>query len=225
MIITPAILPSNFHELLHTLFLVEGVVDRVQIDICDGVFGLEKTWLPYKEKDLPHGFSYEFDCMVKDWRKYIARIVAIEGVDSVVAHIDEMSLEDLAELVAVVKPYGTYLGLSVSLSYDADTFIDRVRFVMSKYSKVYIQVMGIRHIGAQGQPFDPEALRRVEYLHHALRHFDIQVDGAMNNDTILRVLNRGATGAVVGSYIFKSRTTKEQIKKVIDELERSFGKR
>jgi hypothetical protein len=43
MRITPAILPENFEQIVDKLFLLEGLCDRVQIDLCDGVFGLEKN--------------------------------------------------------------------------------------------------------------------------------------------------------------------------------------
>ena len=100
MTITPAILPGSFEHLISDLFKLEGLCNRVQIDICDGVFGLEKTWLPYEEKELPHGFSYEFDMMVRDWRKYLPRVIAL-GATRVVMHIDKSTDEDIRDMVAI----------------------------------------------------------------------------------------------------------------------------
>jgi hypothetical protein len=45
MQITPAVLPHTFNEITDKLSRIEGLATRVQIDICDGVFGREKTWL------------------------------------------------------------------------------------------------------------------------------------------------------------------------------------
>jgi ribulose-phosphate 3-epimerase len=221
MIITPAILPKNIAELHHKLFLLEGLCDMVQIDLCDGVFGLEKTWLPYKEKELLAGFSYEFDLMANDWRKYLERVIAL-GAKRVILHVDTFTDDDIAEAIAMVKPHLIYLGLCVSNDKNVPAFAALVKRVEAVYSKVFIQVMGIRYIGAQGQPFDDGVLRKVEYLKDSCRHIDIQVDGSMNPETILKVRNRGATCAVVGSYIFRHEATHKEIRKTLQRLNEDF---
>ncbi len=222
MIITPAIFPESFEQLVERLFLLEGLSERVQVDICDGVFGLEKTWMPYLEKELPSGFSYEFDLMVHDWRKFLQRALELKA-DRVIVHIDNFTREDLDEMRAMVAPYRVFLGLSVSNDYDIHEFAHRVRVVETKYPKVFIQMMGIRKIGAQGQPFDDEVLRRVQFLHETFRQCDIQVDGSMNNETILKVLNRGASCAVVGSYLMNKGSTATSVRKTLEKLHHSFG--
>jgi pentose-5-phosphate-3-epimerase len=221
MIITPAILPKNLEELTHKLFMLEGLCERVQIDLCDGVFGLEKTWLPYKEKELLTGFSYEFDLMVKDWRKFLPRVIAL-GATRVILHVDEFSDDDIAEAVEMVRPHLIYLGLSVSNDKNVPAFAALVKKVDLSYSKVFIQVMGIKTIGAQGQPFDLGVPRRVEYLKDACKHIEIQVDGSMNPETMLIVRNRGASCAVVGSYLFSHGATHKDIKKTLRRLEDDF---
>lgn len=222
MIITPAIFPESFEQIVHKLFLLEGLCERVQIDICDGVFGLEKTWMPYQEKELPSGFAYEFDMMVHDWRKYLPRVLLL-GSDRVILHVDFFTAQDFEDAVAMVKPYNVFLGLSVSNDYDIHDFVKRVTLVESMYSKVFIQLMGIRKIGAQGQPFDDDVLARVQYLHDTFRWCDIQVDGSMNNETILKVYNRGASCAVVGSYLMKRDSTAKDVRKIYEKLEHNFG--
>lgn len=217
MTITPAILPENFEQVVDKLFLFEGLSKRVQIDLCDGVFGLEKTWLPYEEKELPHGFSYEFDLMVTDWRKYLARVLSL-GVSRVVMHIDDMTDADIAELIDITKTESLTLGLSVSNSYDIYTFTSRVKEIVTVYQKVFVQVMGIKNIGAQGQPFDAHVLERIEIIAKECKHIEIQVDGSMNPETILEVKRAGATCAVVGSYLFKN----GDVKKTLEKLERNF---
>lgn len=218
MFITPAILPENFEQIIDKLFLIEGLCDRVQIDICDGVFGLEKTWLPYQEESLPHGFSYEFDCMVNDWQKYIPRVIAL-GATRVIAHIDTFSPDDLEELLSYCKEGDVYLGLSVSNNIDLEQFITQVKGVAQHYPRFFIQVMGISNIGAQGQPFDERVVGRIKQLRDVFPTIDIQVDGSMNNETITMVRNAGATCAVVGSYLFKH----GDVKKTLENLQKNFN--
>jgi pentose-5-phosphate-3-epimerase len=221
MLITPAILPENYEQLVHKLFVLEGLIPRVQIDLCDGVFGLEKTWLPYREKELPEGFMYEFDLMVTDWRKYLTRAINL-GASRVVMHIDDMTDDDLSEIVDMVKPHRIALGLCVSNDKNVPMFAMRVRRVEELYSRVFIQVMGIENIGAQGQPFDESVLRRISYLHSECPGIDIQVDGSMNPETILKVKKVGARCAVVGSYLFSYGATHKLVKKNLDKLIYSF---
>jgi ribulose-phosphate 3-epimerase len=221
MIITPAILPKSFEELIDKLFILEGLSERVQIDLCDGVFGLEKTWLPYKDEELLEGFSYEFDLMVNDWRKFLPRVIAL-GAQRVILHVDSFTDDDVAEAVEVARKKLVYLGLTVSNDKNVPAFAALVRKAELSYSKVFIQVMGIKHIGAQGQPFDDGVPRRIEYLKDACKHIDIQVDGSMNPETILKVRNRGATCVVVGSYLFSRGATHKDVRKTLRKLEEDF---
>ncbi len=213
MIITPAVLVGSFEEVVTQLFVLEGLSDRVQIDLCDGVFGLEKTWLPYEEKELPHGFSYEFDLMVTDWRKYLFRALELSAT-RVIMHIDMMTEEDMAEMIEMVTPYNVYLGIAVSNDFPVEKYIELVTSISARYSKVFVQVMGIRRIGAQGQPFDETVPTRIAHIKAACPMLEIQVDGSMNPETMVLVRNAGATCAVVGSYLSRS----GNVKKTLDEL-------
>lgn len=217
MTITPAILPENFEQIVHKLFLLEGVASRVQIDICDGVFGLEKTWLPYQNESLPEGFEYEFDVMVVDWRKYIPRVVTL-GATRVIAHIDTFKDGDIEELLKIFEGSSLKLGLSVSNNKDIHQFAKMVEKISLKYSKVFIQVMGITKIGAQGQPFDEHVLQRIKYLKKECKNIEIQVDGSMNPETMLQVKNAGASCAVIGSYLFKT----DDVKGRLETLRENF---
>ena len=213
MIITPAILVGSFEKVVEQLFILEGLSERVQIDLCDGVFGLEKTWLPYEEKELPHGFLYEFDLMVVDWRKYLSRVLALSAT-RVIMHIDTMTEEEISEMIEMITPYDAYLGLAVSNDFPVERFVEMVTSITARYSKVFIQVMGIKKIGAQGQPFDDTVPARIAHIKVVCPMLEIQVDGSMNPETMVLVRNAGATCAVVGSYLSRS----GNIKKTLDEL-------
>jgi ribulose-phosphate 3-epimerase len=219
MQITPAILPENFEQLHDSLFRVEGLSHRVQIDLCDGKMGLEKTWLPYKETELPEGFEYEFDLMVEDWIKFLPRVLSL-GAKRVVMHIDAWEEHDFDMLYDILLHHPRVsLGLSVTNSSSIEMLVKRVLEAEKRHSKLFVQLMGINRIGAQGQPFDERVLARIEYVRRSCRGVPIQIDGSMNPETIFLVKRSGATGAVIGSYIFGS----NNIRKTIDSLHLSFG--
>lgn len=201
MTITPAILPHSYEEVTEKLSRIDGLVNHVQIDLCDGVFGREKTWLPSGNESLPQGFSYEFDIMLNDWQVSTMRAIEI-GATSIVAHVDVFSDEDINALVSIVSARGVKVGVSVSNDKSIEFHADMVRKVKDAYQNVFIQVMGISKVGEQGQVFDEEATDRVRMLKRQFGDTPIQVDGGMVPDTAQKVINAGAETIVVGSFIF-----------------------
>ncbi len=214
MQITPAILPKDFDEIIDKLNTLEYLVPRVQIDLCDGEFGLLTTWLPEGGEELPSDYEYEFDIMVNDWRPCVMHAIDM-GAARIVAHVDNFSEADGVELVEMLEHTGTALGVCVSNNVPIDVHVNFVKFFQERYDNVFIQVMGIRDIGAQGQPFDKEVLSRIEQLREECDGVEIQVDGAMNNKTGELVHDVGALTVISGSYIFGS----SDIAGRIDEIE------
>lgn len=201
MNITPAILPHSFEEVTEKLSRVEGLVTTVQIDICDGIFGREKTWIPDGTEKLPEGFSYEFDIMLNDWRMPMLQCLAL-GATRIVAHVDLFSEEDMTTLVSIVSPHKVALGIAVSNDKALDFHADMIRKARTQYPNVFIQVMGIKKIGEQGQFFDETTPERVKMLKQQFGDMTIQVDGAMAPEAAKRVQEAGADTIAVGSYIF-----------------------
>jgi ribulose-phosphate 3-epimerase len=201
MNITPAILPHSFEEITEKLSRVEGLVTKVQIDLCDGVFGREKTWLPIGNETLPSSFSYEFDIMLNDWRESVLHCLTL-GATAIVAHVDMFTDEDMATLVGMVAPHNAMLGIAVSNDKGLDFHADMVRKATALYPQVYIQVMGILKIGEQGQFFEETTPERVLRLKQQFGSLQVQVDGGITPETAKLVLASGADTVVVGSYIF-----------------------
>jgi ribulose-phosphate 3-epimerase len=213
MNITPAILPHSFEEATEKLSRIEGLAHRVQIDLCDGVFGREKTWLPEGNETLPEGFLYEFDMMVNDWKLYTMRAITL-GAKCIVAHVDQFTDEDITELVSLVGSRSVGLGISVSNDKSVDFHADLIRKVRAVYPSVFIQVMGIQKIGEQGQIFDEECVERIRTLKREFGDVSIQVDGGMTLETAAKVMNAGAETIVVGSYLFNGGDPGEAMKRL-----------
>ena len=201
MNITPAILPHSFEELTERLSRIEGLAPLVQIDICDGVFGLEKTWSPVEGEVLPSGMDYEIDAMVNNWSTLIQQSIAL-GVKKVVLHVDHMTDDDIRIAVTTLKENGITTGISVSNDIDVETHVQALRIAKEIDYQVYAQVMGIARIGEQGQAFDESTCTRIVTLKQQIGDVDVQVDGAMNPTNAPKVIQAGATTLVVGSYLF-----------------------
>lgn len=213
MQVVPAILENNFDTILEKLNSLEYLVSRVQIDLCDGEMGKLITWIPEGGETLPDDYDYEFDVMVNDWKPVVMRAIDM-GVSRIVAHVDHFSEADATELIEIVEHTGTRLGVCVSNYTAIEDHINFVKFFQERYDNVFIQVMGIRDIGVQGQPFDKEVISRIEKLREECDGVDIQVDGAMNDKNAEKVHDVGAIAVVSGSYIFGGEDIAERINEI-----------
>jgi ribulose-phosphate 3-epimerase len=201
MNIVPAILPHTFSEITDKLCRVENLASLVQIDVCDGIFGREKTWLPEGTEVLPAEFSYEFDIMLNDWKLYTMHAITI-GAIRLVMHVDLFTDEDIATLISIAGPRDVAIGIAVSNDKSLDFHAEMIRKIRAQYPNIFIQVMGIQNIGEQAQIFDENAVMRVTTLKQQFGDIVIQVDGGMTPETASKVLHAGAETIIVGSYIF-----------------------
>lgn len=203
MNIIPAILPHNFQEIGLKLSRIKGFSNRVQINLCDGEFGAEKTWLPDGKEILPEDFLYEFDIMLNDWKVTTLECLALKAV-AIVAHVDNFTDEnqDMETLISMVAPHNVPLGISVSNDKGLDFHAEMIRKATSLYPNIFIQMMGIKNIGQQGQSFDEEIPGRIRALKQQFPDVLLQVDGGIHLDTIHLVKEAGADNVIVGSSVF-----------------------
>lgn len=203
MNITPAILPHGFQELNDKLTRIDGLAPMVQIDLCDGVFGLEKTWMPEGGESLSPSFEYEYDLMVVEWKPVLEKVLTVTPkAKQIVLHADRMSDEELLSAVGMLKDAGVLPGIAVSNDVSTEAHIHLLHIAREINYQVYAQVMGISHIGEQGQSFDESAPSRIVSLKQNIGDVLVQVDGAMNPTNGPKVIQAGAERLVVGSYIF-----------------------
>lgn len=203
MNITAAILPHSFDEIVEKTSCIEGLLRDVQIDLCDGVFGREKTWLPTGEETLPEGFSYEFDIMLHDWKLPTAYALKL-GAGSLVMHVDFFTDDDVSSLLQMLQTRNIPLGITVSNDKMPEFHAEMVRTFQALYPHVFIQVMGIKKVGEQGQFFDESAIDRIQFLKQQFGSVAIQVDGGIKPENVQKVVNAGAETVVVGSFIFNT---------------------
>ena len=218
--ITPAILPKTKAELLEKLAELPASVRRVQIDVCDGVFVPSKTWPIIEGRNLfDQGdlveddqklqkalgvFIIELDLMVKNADHFCPLWESFHP-DHVIFHLDSLeNSEWLATQFALsynafswLRPERTIFACSLT------TDIEKFNYWYHYFGCRKIQVMGINHIGKQGQSFDPEAVTYIKTLRARYADLEIQVDGGMNLESIPQVMRAGAEGFICGSSVFE----------------------
>ncbi len=195
-VIVPAVIPTSAAHVRETCVTL-SFTHEYHLDVVDGLFVPTISW-PYQPAGNPaevqaatNHYTLEVDLMVRDPIP-IAQAWEAAGADMLVFHIETISVEALTNFVKTSRA-------SIGISLHGDTPVTQ----LNEYAALadYIQLMGIRTIGAQGLPFDETVLATIEWVktHHPTHM--ISVDGSMNRTTIPRVLAAGANRIICGSAI------------------------
>lgn len=211
--IIPAVLAYSFKELQETLERLQGVTAHVQVDVVDGHFAKHKSW-PYKDGEAfativqqEHGLplweemDFEFDLMVDD-PAAAAKDYVHAGASRIIVHASaktaRQALEQLVDLNEDSGAWSVAIGVALGALEGPDAlepFNDQFDFV---------QVMGIEHIGKQGEPLTEHAVYLIERLRHRYPQLPIQIDGGVRLENVKQLVAAGATRLVAGSAILKA---------------------
>ena len=218
--IIPAILPRNFAEVLDKASLVKEFVKTIQIDICDGHFVPSYTW-PYKKHDdsyekmlheeegLPfwQDIDYEFDLMVNKPEDVVDDWVLV-GATRIIIHV-----ESKGDVVGAIKKLAGRA--EVGLAFNIDTPVEiPVGVTIEDISS--FQLMGIDHIGFQGQNFDKKVIYKIKTTKAKYPSIPISVDGGVSLETAPELIAAGADRLIVGSAIFDSDNAIDAVMKLKD---------
>lgn len=232
--VIPAIIPRDFEDLKEHLSLLKGIVSMVQIDICDGRFVPSKSW-PYvgddgefnsvvnEEEGLPfwQDFDFEIDLMVSRPQDVVEKWIKA-GARRIILHYE--SIPNLKEFLENLRQkYGYISDVPVSLEFGVAFGIKTSNDLIHQFLTTdsfgrpladFIQFMGIRNIGYQGQNFDEDVLGKIRELRESHPDSTISIDGGVNFDSISSIVDAGVNRVVSGSAIFES----EDIKGAIEQM-------
>ncbi|MFA6273159.1 MAG: hypothetical protein WC673_01555 [Candidatus Paceibacterota bacterium] len=200
--IVPAILPKNFEDfedLDNKLSRLENQVELAQIDICNPKI-FEKTGLPHWQN-----FGLEVDLMFKEAEREVGWLIGLRTIRFII-HPNLSRIEKVKEMLEDLKGvvyFGIALDWQNSLK-DLEPFIGLIDT---------IQVMGIKKIGFQGEPFEESTIDKVMTLRKKYPELAISVDGGVNLENAPQLIKAGATRLVIGSAIFGSGDLKAVIEK------------
>lgn len=196
--IIPAVIPRSLEHLRESLRSLRGVAPSFQIDLVDGKYAGEPSW-PYVDDGAvldavfadTQEVSVEFDLMVREPRAIIPLIGM--NAERIVLHLhDHVGLSETLSLI----PEGVTAGIALRNDDPVDAILGYATQIK------FIQCMGIRTIGVQGQPFDDRVLSRIRELRVLYPELEISVDGGVSVYTLPLLKDAGATRFVAGSAIF-----------------------
>lgn len=217
MEIIPAILPKKFSEIEEKIELIKGLSDIVQIDICDGKFVPSTTW-PYwktdenfeailrEERGMPEweSIDYEFDLMIDSPTPDDARKWLSAGAEKIILHLE--SSKDLNPVLDILQGL-----VEIGIAINNTTNIDDLNKYSGKFQ--YIQIMGIRKPGFQGQKFEPGTIDKIKQVRLQFPDLKVQIDGGVSLENAVLIKNAGADRVVSGSALFNSDNIVDSINK------------
>ncbi len=194
--IVPALIPQSQAQVIEIANRLSFAAE-FQLDVVDGIFVPPISW-PYAPQGEPlavkpvlDSYTLEVDLMVADPLPAAAEWI-IAGADMLVFHIETLSLEKFAS-------FAEKTGVSVAASAHGDTPLQTL-IAYAEHAD-YVQLMGIREIGAQGLPFNEEVLTTIGLLKERFPNKMISIDGSVNAATITRLKAAGADRFVCGSAV------------------------
>lgn len=199
--IIPGILEKDWNEIEKKLTIAKSFAKSIHVDIIDGKFAPNTTFLdPAPFARYSQDLFLELHMMVDDPIQYLEPF-AKAGFKRFIGHIENMP--DQAEFVAKAKTLG-----EVGLAIDGPTPLENIRVSLADLDCILIMTI---KAGQSGQAFNVEYLKKAEMLRRTQgQSLAIEIDGGINDQTILLAIQAGATRFVSTSFIFNNKDPQSQ---------------
>lgn len=193
MEVIPAILEKEWVEIEKKIQIAKVFAKTIHIDVIDGRFANNRTFVdaePFKKfsKDV----FLEAHLMVEEPINYL-RPFGEAGFKRFLGHVEKMS--DQERFLEDAKMYG-----QVGFALDAKSPLDLITISYDDIDALLIMTI---NAGFAKQPLMPDMLDKVR-IARAKSPNPIEVDGGINDKTILLTKVAGATRFCVNSYLFNS---------------------
>ena len=198
--IIPGILEKDWSVIEMKIQQVLPFAKAIHIDLIDGKFAPNTTFLdPEPFKKYTKDAFFELHMMVEEPINFL-KPWADAGFQRFIGHIEKML--DQVEFVAKAQLLG-----EVGLAIDGPTEIEKIEVPFDDLDVILF--MAIK-AGASGQDLIDDYLNKVKQIKDKPL-IPIEVDGGINDQTILKAKESGADRFVATSFIFKE-TPQEQYK-------------
>lgn len=199
MQIIPSILVQSEEEFKNQINAIRNSLDMVQLDIADGAFVPNTTWAdPVATQTHAKDMDLELHLMVEHPLQELARWVGVPQVQRVLFHYE--SKDDLFPVIEMIHDNGW----EASMVLNPDTNIT----VIDQYAHLLegAMLMGVVP-GFQGQAYIPETTERLKALRATYPDLFIELDGAVNMETLEQIVPTDIHAVCPGSAISKGTST------------------
>ena len=172
-------------------------IDYIHLDVMDGIFVENKTYTYEEFYDITRFTTKPKDIhlMVSDVKKYIDEFAQMKP-KFITFHYEAVS--EVSSVINYIKELGIGVGISIKPTTDVSEVVKYLPYLD------LILVMSVEP-GRGGQAFIEESIKKIEQL-YTLRekenyHYQIEVDGGINDETIEIVRTAGVDMVVSASYL------------------------
>lgn len=205
--IIPGILEKEWKDIEKKIEQVLPFANTIHIDLLDGKFVPNTTWLdPKPFAKYTKDIFFELHMMVEEPINYL-KPFAEAGFKRFLGHVEKMS--DQIEFVAQGQLFG-----EVGLAIDGNTSVDAIQVPLDDLNVLLVMTI---NAGFSGQAFMPEKLEKIKAL-RAKTAIPIEVDGGINNETIMQASGASANRFVATSFIFDSENPQSQYQRLQEIL-------
>lgn len=198
-VVIPSIIAKNQNELNDRISKIDSPI--YQLDIMDGKFVKNKSLM--FDFQIPKDKKYEAHLMILNPKKWIEKNYG--KVDTIIFHFE--SAKNHKELISLIKSKKKKVGISIN----PWTPINKIEPFLNEINLVLVMTV---NPGKYGSKFLSKTLGKIKELRKLKPKLNIEVDGGINNKTIHKTFKAGANSFVVGSYLQKSDTPQESLKKL-----------
>lgn len=194
--VIPGILEEDWAGIERKLEIAKAFAKTIHIDIIDGKFAPNTTFIdPLPFKKYTSDLFFELHMMVDNPIQYL-KAFADAGFKRFLGHIERMP--DQEEFVAKGQALG-----EVGLAIDGPTDLSKVKVPYQDLDCVLVMTI---KAGESGQTFDPLHFKKIKILKLAQDDNGgmpiIEVDGGINDTTIVEAKNAGANRFISTTFIF-----------------------
>lgn len=197
MIILPSLLNANTYNIKEQLqILKDKGIDHLHVDVMDGQFVPSQAFGPNTVNDLKDMTDFKLDVhlMIENPEKHIP---LYKNADIITVHYE--STRHLYRTIQLIKN----MGLKACVAINPATSVSMIEEVLPMLDQILVMTI---NPGVPGEKFIAQTMTKIEKLNQLKKeknyHFNIEVDGNVNKDTINECLKAGANMFVSGSYVF-----------------------
>ena len=211
MEIIPSILVSTEQELKNKLSLVQGLVERVHLDIADGIFVPNTTIDGYSQlAKIETNIAITAHLMVSKPENHIANWVD-SIVDQVIFHIE--ATNDPQRVIDMAKEGDLQVGVALK----PETPCDEISSIVDQIDFVHFMTV---EPGFYGADFVQDVVEKIQDFKFMYPDIPIQVDGGITDQTAPALVEAGVTNFVVGSFLFDNK--KLSIEEAVHQLQKAI---
>lgn len=196
--IIPAILTQDPADLKEKLEIFKGNTSWLHIDIMDGTLVPDRTVNLLELGEASKFFNLEIHLMVEDPLKYFEDCEEA-GVKRVVFHAE--AVENIPTFLEKAKNFEFQKSVAIGLNL-AKLSLEKLS--LAKFGLSGVLLMAINKPGAQGRPFDPAVLQKIQQAKELYPNLLRGVDGGIGKENIQSVFTSGADYVAVGSEIMRA---------------------